>query len=142
MRMNIFCWTGVAVLLLSGCTNLEDVDVYPELIDGNWRLADVEFAVVQDRDSCSFDGVMTFLPDGDYEKVPVACTNGQSIESPIEGSWKFKDDGEILYVKERMRIENSVVISYRNFSYVLTGDSLFLSEDLETGIDRFTYVRE
>lgn len=128
--------------LVFGCTNIEDFEIYPDLIDGQWRLAEAEFATNQDRDSCSFDGVMTFLPDGEFEREVVQCDQGQVIDSPIQGNWKFKEDGDILFVKERIRIGTSASLVYRNYSYDLAGDTLRLSEDFEEGIDRFVYVRE
>lgn len=129
-------------LLLIGCTNIEDFEIYPEIIDGSWKLDAVEFATNQDRDSCSFDGVMTFLPDGEYERQVVPCTGGQAIDNPIRGDWKFKQNGDILFVKERIRIGTTVSLVYRNYLYELTGDTLRLSEDFEDGTDSYVYVRE
>lgn len=129
-------------LFVFGCTSIEDFELYPEIIDGSWRLESVEFATNQERDSCSFDGVMTFLPNGDFEREAVQCDQGQVIDNPITGNWKFKEDGDILFVKERIRIGTSASLIYRNYSYDLVGDTLRLSEDFEEGIDRYVYVRE
>lgn len=135
--------TAVCGLSLAfGCANIEDFEIYPDLVDGSWRLEEVEFATNQDRDSCSFDGVMTFLPDGEFEREVVQCEGGQTIDNPIQGNWKFKEDGDILFVKERIRIGTSASLVYRNYSYDLAGDTLRLSEEFEEGIDRYVYVRE
>lgn len=139
-QTNLTAICGVA--LMFSCTNIEDFELYPEIIDGSWRLTEAEFASNPDRDSCSFAGVMTFLPDGEFEKEAVQCEGGQAIDSPIRGDWKFKQNGDILFVKERVRIGTTVSIGYRNFSHQLTGDTLRLSEEWEDGIDRFVYVRE
>ncbi len=135
--------SAVCVLSLAfGCANIEDFEIYPDLVDGSWRLEEVEFATNQDRDSCSFDGVMTFLPHGEFEREVVQCEGGQTIDNPIQGNWKFKEDGEILFVKERIRIGTSASLVYRNYSYALAGDTLRLSEEFEEGTDRYVYVRE
>lgn len=141
MRQTTLLFAGIiSLLILPNCTQLEEFDIYPELIDGNWALVEVTLSNT-DEDSCDLDDIVIFNPDGSYERQLGDC-RPDGIRDDVTGSWTFREDGDILLVKERIRLESGRALTARRFEYVLVNDSLSLTEEFEGGSNIYLYVRE
>lgn len=141
MKQPFLFFAVIAMLfLLPNCTQLEDFEIYPEIIDGNWELVEVTLSNA-DPDSCDLDDIVIFSPDGSYERQLGTC-RPDDIREDITGSWTFREDGDILLVKERIILESGRALTARRFQYDLANDSLRLTEEFEGGSNFYLYVRE
>ena len=126
--------------MLTSCTPLEDFDAYGTFADTRWQYVAADLARPEDLDSCLFEDILVFSGNGDYQRL-IACRANAGTAN-LRGTWDFREEGSLLFIKERGGSGLTAGIGIRRYRFELRSDTLSLSEEFEDGTDRYTLVRE